>query len=247
MADAVRVLAVFAPIGANAFFVAAEYAVVTARRSALAQRRDRRAAAALRLMDDPVGVISTVQVGITALGIANRRRRRAARRRTPRRRDSDVHQLLLQAQPRATIGARPCRKGARHGVHRTPTDPPAHRAAAGNGACASALPRDAPPARRPRMDQTPRKMGTGTHSAARPDAPAWRLRDGGCASRSPGRHRGRGPIGGLHALAPGRTRSRGHRPARAPRMSRRTAHASPIRAGRRTGEGPAGRGRSSST
>jgi putative hemolysin len=49
--------------------VVAEYAVVTARRSALAQRGGRRAAAALRLMDDPVRVISTVQVGITALGI----------------------------------------------------------------------------------------------------------------------------------------------------------------------------------
>jgi putative hemolysin len=69
MADVLRVLAVLALIGANAFFVAAEYAVVTARRSALAQRGGRRAAAALRLMDDPVRVISTVQVGITALGI----------------------------------------------------------------------------------------------------------------------------------------------------------------------------------
>src|SRR5262249_21008552 len=44
-------------------------AVVTARRSKLTQHGGRRAAAALRLMDDPVRVISTVQVGITALGI----------------------------------------------------------------------------------------------------------------------------------------------------------------------------------
>jgi putative hemolysin len=67
-----RLLAVFALIGANAFFVVGEYAVVTARRSAfapVAEAGSRRAAAALRLMDDPVRVISTVQVGITAVGI----------------------------------------------------------------------------------------------------------------------------------------------------------------------------------
>jgi putative hemolysin len=67
--DALRVLAVLALIAGNAFFVVAEYAVVTARRSALARHGGRRAVAALRLMDDPVRVISTVQVGITALGI----------------------------------------------------------------------------------------------------------------------------------------------------------------------------------
>jgi magnesium and cobalt exporter, CNNM family len=69
MTDALRIVAVLALIAANAFFVASEYAVVTARRSALARRGGRRAAAALRLMDDPVRVISTVQVGITAVGI----------------------------------------------------------------------------------------------------------------------------------------------------------------------------------
>src|SRR6476646_1584873 len=69
MGDALRVLAVLALIAGNAFFVVAEYAVVTARRSKLTQRGGRRAAAALRLMDDPVRVISTVQVGITAIGI----------------------------------------------------------------------------------------------------------------------------------------------------------------------------------
>lgn len=70
--DLVRVLAVLGLIGANAFFVIGEYAVVTARRSAVQARADAgRAggAAALRLMNDPVRVISTVQVGITALGI----------------------------------------------------------------------------------------------------------------------------------------------------------------------------------
>src|SRR5215208_8092796 len=72
MDDLLRILAVFALVGANAFFVIGEYAVVTARRGpirALAERGSARARAALRLMDDPVRVISTVQVGITAVGI----------------------------------------------------------------------------------------------------------------------------------------------------------------------------------
>jgi putative hemolysin len=70
--DALRVLVVLALVAGNAFFVIAEYAVVAARRAALAPRAEagsRAAAAALRLMDDPVRVISTVQVGITAIGI----------------------------------------------------------------------------------------------------------------------------------------------------------------------------------
>src|SRR5215211_7291174 len=72
MSDVLRVLAVLALVAGNAFFVIGEYAVVTARRAALAERAERGhagARAALRLMDDPVRVISTVQVGITALGI----------------------------------------------------------------------------------------------------------------------------------------------------------------------------------
>ncbi len=72
MSDLLRVLAVLALVAGNAFFVIGEYAVVTARRSALAARADAgsaRARAALRLMGDPVRVISTVQVGITAIGI----------------------------------------------------------------------------------------------------------------------------------------------------------------------------------
>ncbi|MCW2982830.1 MAG: hypothetical protein JWR63_400, partial [Conexibacter sp.] len=72
MDDLLRILAVLALIGANAFFVIGEFAVVTGRRSGLtpaAEAGSRRAQAALRLMDDPVRVISTVQVGITALGI----------------------------------------------------------------------------------------------------------------------------------------------------------------------------------
>jgi putative hemolysin len=73
MEDLLRIFAVLALIGANAFFVIGEFAAVTARRSALAPAAEagsRRAQAALRLLDDPVRVISTVQVGITALGIA---------------------------------------------------------------------------------------------------------------------------------------------------------------------------------
>jgi putative hemolysin len=72
MSDVLRIVVVFGLIGLNAFFVIGEYAVVTARRSALATRAadgSRRARTALALMDDPVRVISTTQVGITALGI----------------------------------------------------------------------------------------------------------------------------------------------------------------------------------
>jgi putative hemolysin len=56
----------------NAFFVAAEYALVTARRSVLnelANRGVRRARIALRIMDSPVRFIGTVQLGITAFSI----------------------------------------------------------------------------------------------------------------------------------------------------------------------------------
>ena len=63
---------VLALVAGNAFFVIGEYSIVTARRGALAARAEagsRAAAAALRLMDQPVRVISTVQVGITAIGI----------------------------------------------------------------------------------------------------------------------------------------------------------------------------------
>src|SRR5215204_7113015 len=72
MSDVLSVLAVLALVAANAFFVIGEYTVVTARRAALAPRAEADSAgarAALRLMDDPVRVISTVQVGITAIGI----------------------------------------------------------------------------------------------------------------------------------------------------------------------------------
>jgi CBS domain containing-hemolysin-like protein len=57
---------------ANAFFVAAEYSLVTARRSRLnemADKGNRRAKIALRIMDSPIRFIGTVQLGITAFSI----------------------------------------------------------------------------------------------------------------------------------------------------------------------------------
>jgi putative hemolysin len=72
MSDLLSALAVLALVAVNAFFVIGEYTVVTARRAALAPRAEAGSAgarAALRLMDDPVRVISTAQVGITAIGI----------------------------------------------------------------------------------------------------------------------------------------------------------------------------------
>jgi putative hemolysin len=67
--DLLRILALFALIGSNAFFVIGEYSIVAARRSALQARDSKGARTALRLMDDPVRVISTTQAGITAVAI----------------------------------------------------------------------------------------------------------------------------------------------------------------------------------
>jgi putative hemolysin len=67
-----RIVVVLALVLGNAIFVAAEYALVTGRRSRLeerAERGGRGARTALRLMDDPVRFISTVQVGITISAI----------------------------------------------------------------------------------------------------------------------------------------------------------------------------------
>jgi magnesium and cobalt exporter, CNNM family len=72
MSDILRLLFVFLLVAGNAIFVAAEYALVTARRTRLEERAlrgSRRARAALTLMDEPVRFISTVQVGITLFGI----------------------------------------------------------------------------------------------------------------------------------------------------------------------------------
>ena len=73
MTDLFRIVAVLLLVLGNAIFVAAEYALVTARRTRLvplAESGSRRASLALRLMDEPVGFISTVQIAITVFGIA---------------------------------------------------------------------------------------------------------------------------------------------------------------------------------
>jgi putative hemolysin len=68
-----QVLAVLLLVVGNAFFVAAEYALVTARRTRLiefAEKGSLRARLALRIMDSPVRFIGTVQLGITGFSIA---------------------------------------------------------------------------------------------------------------------------------------------------------------------------------
>ncbi len=70
MSDFLRITVVVLLVLGNAIFVAAEYALVTARRARLEQMNSLPARRALRLMDDPVRFISTVQVGITLFGIA---------------------------------------------------------------------------------------------------------------------------------------------------------------------------------
>jgi putative hemolysin len=72
MSTPLRLLIVLLLVLGNAIFVAAEYALVTGRRSRLeerAERGGRGARTALKLMDDPVRFISTVQVGITISAI----------------------------------------------------------------------------------------------------------------------------------------------------------------------------------
>jgi putative hemolysin len=72
VSTSLRIAIVFLLVLGNAVFVAAEYALVTGRRSRLeerAERGGRGAKTALRLMDDPVRFISTVQVGITIFAI----------------------------------------------------------------------------------------------------------------------------------------------------------------------------------
>jgi putative hemolysin len=73
MSELLRIIVVLLLVLGNAFFVAAEYALVTARRARLrelAERGNRRARIALRIMDSPVRFIGTVQLGITAFSIA---------------------------------------------------------------------------------------------------------------------------------------------------------------------------------
>ena len=72
MSETLRIIVVLLLVLGNAIFVAAEYALVTARRARLEERAkhgSRRARTAVRLLDEPVRFISTVQVGITVFGI----------------------------------------------------------------------------------------------------------------------------------------------------------------------------------
>ncbi|HWM12879.1 MAG TPA: hemolysin family protein [Gaiellaceae bacterium] len=72
MSDFLRILTIVLLVLGNAVFVAAEYALVTARRPRLEARAkagSRPARTALRMLDEPVRFISTVQVGITVFGI----------------------------------------------------------------------------------------------------------------------------------------------------------------------------------
>ena len=72
MSTWLRIVVVLLLVLGNAVFVAAEYALITARRSRLVERAERGglgAKTALRLMDDPVRFISTVQLGITVFAI----------------------------------------------------------------------------------------------------------------------------------------------------------------------------------
>jgi putative hemolysin len=68
----IEIVVIFLLLVANGIFAMSEIAVVTARRVRLQQRAsdgDRRATAALQLKDHPTKFLSTVQVGITLIGI----------------------------------------------------------------------------------------------------------------------------------------------------------------------------------
>jgi putative hemolysin len=72
VSDVLRLVFVLFLVVGNAVFVAAEYALVTARRTRLEEQAfqgSRAARTALRLMDEPVRFIGAIQVGITIFGI----------------------------------------------------------------------------------------------------------------------------------------------------------------------------------
>ena len=113
MSDLLRIVVVLLLVLGNAIFVAAEYALVTARRNRLEELADagrHGAKHALELMDDPVRFISTVQVGITVP--ASRPARSASRcpgllRRRPVRHSRSDLVLLPDLPERRPRGARP--------------------------------------------------------------------------------------------------------------------------------------------
>ena len=68
------VLLIVCLIMLNGLFAMSEMALSASRRprlAAMAEEGDASAAAALRLMDDPTNFLSTVQVGITSIGVLN--------------------------------------------------------------------------------------------------------------------------------------------------------------------------------
>jgi putative hemolysin len=68
-----ELLAVLLLLGVNAFFVAGEYALVTARRTRIAeleQQGNRRARAVLKIVADPPRFIAAMQLGVTATSLA---------------------------------------------------------------------------------------------------------------------------------------------------------------------------------
>ena len=73
MSAVIKLLGVSILIGANAFFVASEFALVSVRRQRLETRANagsRGALAALRLLDNPTLFISAVQLGVTLASLA---------------------------------------------------------------------------------------------------------------------------------------------------------------------------------
>src|SRR5690349_13973777 len=73
MSLALLLIAVAALILLNAFFVAAEYGLVTARRTRLQELADggnRRAKLVLRITSDPPRFIAAMQLGVTATSLA---------------------------------------------------------------------------------------------------------------------------------------------------------------------------------
>jgi putative hemolysin len=73
MTAIIKLVGVAFLIGANAFFVASEFALVSVRRTRLETRANngsRGAQAALRLLDKPTIFISAVQLGVTLASLA---------------------------------------------------------------------------------------------------------------------------------------------------------------------------------
>ncbi len=67
----VQVILILVLIGVEGYFAAAEIALISARRAALQQRAEegsKGAATAIKLMEDPTRLLSTVQIGITVIG-----------------------------------------------------------------------------------------------------------------------------------------------------------------------------------